>query len=92
MKRFIEPRGTVAPGQGTEVDAFASFGPFVADKNGNFRFPTLTTLAPPNPSGAEACPNPQWTAEITDVEFNSPAIISIIQGGRVVATTDVDIT
>jgi hypothetical protein len=86
------PGGNVAPGQDTEVDVSGSFGPFVADKNGNFRFPTLTTAAPPDPSGAEACPNAQWTADITDVEFTTPATISIIQGGQVVATTEVDIT
>ena len=85
------PGGNVAPGQDTEVDASGSFGPFTADRNGNFRFPTLTTLAPENPSGAEVCPNSAWTAEITDVEFNTPATISIIQGGQVVATTEVDI-
>ena len=85
------PGGNVAPGQDTEVNASGSFGPFTADKNGNFRFTTLTTAAPPNPSGAEACPNPKWTATITDVAFNTPATISIIQGGQVVATTEVDI-
>jgi hypothetical protein len=85
------PGGNVAPGQDTEVDASGSFGPFTADKNGNFRFPTLTTAAPANPSGAEACPNPQWSAAITDVAFNTPATISIIQGGEVVATTEVAI-
>jgi hypothetical protein len=85
------PGGNVAPGQDTEVTTAGSFGPFTADRNGNFRFPTLTTGAPPNPSGAEACPNPQWTAEITDVTFDTPATISIIQGGEVVATTEVDI-
>src|SRR5215217_6419535 len=85
------PGGNVAPGQDTEVTTAGSFGPFTADRNGNFRFPTLTTGAPPNPSGAEACPNPQWTAEITDVTFDTPATISIIQGGQVVATTEVDI-
>jgi hypothetical protein len=86
------PGGNVAPGQDTEVDVSGSFGPFTADKNGNFRFPTLTTAAPPNPSGADACPNAAWTAAITDVEFTTPATISIIQGGVVVATTEVDIT
>jgi hypothetical protein len=86
------PAGNVAPGQDTEVDASGSFGPFTADKNGNFRFPTLTTAPPADPSGAEACPNSKWTATITDVEFNTPATISIIQGGQVVATTEVDIT
>ena len=52
-------------------------------KNGNTPF-NVTTEEPETPiPGAPDCPNPNWTEEITDLDFTS-ATISVYQGGVLV--------
>jgi hypothetical protein len=65
--------GNVAPGQRTSVTATGTSGPLETPRNGHYVF-TVTTDPPPPPPPTPTCPNPNWTAEITDVEFDSATL------------------
>jgi hypothetical protein len=77
------PAGKVAPGQsfttsvtGTQSD--------IEVKNGRANF-DVETLAPTAPAGS--CPNPKWTATVTDVAFTSATITATQDGIVVLAET-----
>jgi hypothetical protein len=65
------PAGNVAPGQSFSFTAAGSSGPFPTPRNGQSPF-TVTTNAPVAPAGS--CPNPKWTATVTDVTFTTATI------------------
>jgi len=73
------PGGNVAPGQTKTVTVSGSSGPLATPRNGQYRY-TVTSAAPSAPEGA--CPNPQWTATVTDVSFTT-ATITLREGGTV---------
>ena len=82
------PGGNVAPGQSFTTDVGGSTGPQPTPRNGQFRF-NLETLEPTAPPGS--CPNPQWTAEVVDVEFGD-ATITLEENGVVSDTITVPVT
>jgi len=65
------PAGNVAPGQSFSFTAAGSSGPFATPRNGQSAY-TVTTNAPMAPAGS--CPNPQWTATVTDVAFTTATL------------------
>lgn len=73
------PAGHRAPGQDTTVNASGTESG-IEVKNGRASF-DVTTAEPPAPDPAVVCPNPKWTATITDVEFTS-ATLTLIQAGQ----------
>jgi hypothetical protein len=82
------PAGNVAPGQSFTTDVAGSSGPQPTPRNGQFRF-TVSTVAPTAPAGS--CPNPQWTATVTDVTFG-PATITLTEDGVESDTVTVPVT
>lgn len=73
----VNPGGNRAPGQDTSVDVSGEVTD-IEVKNGRAFFDVSTNE--PVVTGAEACPNAQWTAVVTDVEF-SDATLTFFQGG-----------
>jgi hypothetical protein len=67
------PAGNVAPGQDTEVTAQGISGPLQPTGAGQLTFSVTTVV--PTVTGAEACPNPKWTARVTDVKFTSATFL-----------------
>jgi hypothetical protein len=65
------PAGNVAPGQSFTTTTTGTSGPVPTPRNGQFRF-DVTTTAPTAPPGS--CPNPMWTATVTDVTFTTATI------------------
>jgi hypothetical protein len=82
------PAGNVAPGQNFSTTVTGTSGPFATPRNGQARF-TVTSTAPTAPPGS--CPNPQWTATVTDVTFG-PATITLFEDSTVSDTITVPVT
>ena len=81
------PGGQQAPGINKKLTAVGTqFIPVVEfDKNGNIVFNVTTEQPAPLTPKQAGCPNNNWTASITDVDF-SEATIDVFQNGRRVLT------
>jgi hypothetical protein len=82
------PAGNVAPGQTFTTTATGTTGPVPTPRNGQFRF-DVTTTTPTAPPGS--CPNPMWTATVTDVTFTT-ATITLLEDSMVSDTVTVPVT
>ena len=83
------PAGNVAPGQAFGFAAAGTSGP--SRRRGTASQPyTVTTIAPSAPAGS--CPNPKWTASVTDVAFGATATISLFEDGTLSDTVTVPIS
>ena len=82
------PGGQVAPGQSFAFAGAGSTGDQLTPRNGSFRF-SVETVAPTAPPGS--CPNPMWTATVTDVHFTD-ATITLFEDGTVSDTITVPVT
>jgi hypothetical protein len=82
------PAGNVAPGQAFTFSASGSSGPFSTPRNGQARYTVMTT-APSAPAGS--CPNPKWTATVTDVAFTT-ATISLFEDSTLSDQVTVPVT
>jgi hypothetical protein len=82
------PAGNVAPGQSFSTTVTGTSGPFATPRNGQARF-TVTSNAPSAPPGS--CPNPMWTATVTDVQFTT-ATITLFEDGNVSDTITVPVS
>jgi len=82
------PAGNVAPGQSFTTTVAGSSGPFPTPRNGQARF-TVTSVAPTAPAGS--CPNPMWTATVTDVTFTT-ATVTLLEDSTVSDTATVPVT
>jgi hypothetical protein len=84
------PAGNVAPGQSFSFDASGSTGNIPTTTNGQFRFRNLRTAEPSAPAGS--CPNPKWTATVTDVEFSGSATLTLFENGTASDTVSVPLS
>ena len=82
------PAGNVAPGQSFSFTAQGSSGPFLTPRNGQSPY-TVTSNAPSAPAGS--CPNPRWTATVTDVAFTT-ATISLFEDSNLSDQVTVPVT
>src|SRR5919201_2972217 len=83
------PAGNVAPGQSFSTTVSGTSGPFATPRNGQAAF-TVTSNTPTAPAGS--CPNPKWTATVTDVVFTSDATITLFEDSTVSDTITVPIS
>jgi hypothetical protein len=82
------PGGQVAPGQSFSFAGAGSTGDQLTPRNGQFRF-RVTTSTPSAPPGS--CPNPMWTATVTDVHFTD-ATLTLFENGTVSDTITVPVS
>ena len=82
------PAGNVAPGQSFTTTTTGTSGPFSTPRNGQAGF-TVTSNPPTAPPGS--CPNPRWTATVTDVAFTT-ATVTLLEDSTVSDTITVPVS
>jgi hypothetical protein len=82
------PAGNVAPGQSFTTTSTGTGGPQPTPRNGQASF-NVSTTTPTAPAGS--CPNPKWTATVTDVQFTT-ATITLLEDNVVSDTITVPVS
>jgi hypothetical protein len=82
------PAGNVAPGQSFTTTSTGTTGPTATPRNGQASF-NVTSATPTAPAGS--CPNPKWTATVTDVQFTT-ATLTLLENNVVVDTITVPVS
>jgi hypothetical protein len=82
------PGGNVSPGQSFSFAGAGSTGDQLTPRNGSFRF-SVETVSPTAPPGS--CPNPMWTATVTDVQFTD-ATVTLFEDSTVSDTITVPVS
>jgi hypothetical protein len=82
------PAGNVAPGQSFTTTTAGTGGPQPTPRKGQASF-NVTTATPTAPAGS--CPNPKWTASVTDVQFTT-ATVTLVEDGTVSDTVTVPVS
>ena len=84
------PAGNISPGQSFSFNAAGTSGVLATPRNGSFRFNNVGTTTPS--PGAGACPNPKWTATVTDVHFSGQiATVNLLENNVVVDSVQVPV-
>jgi hypothetical protein len=81
--KCTNPAGNVAPGQANQVVTGSFTIRSTEIKNGTVSFCVRTADPACSTPKACGCPNNNWSAQITDVEFNS-LTLTVVQNGKVV--------
>lgn len=79
------PSGKVVPGINKKLTTTGTVTILARDfdKNGNVVFSVTSAQPRPLTAREAGCPNNNWTATITDIDFSS-ATVTVRQGGRIV--------
>jgi hypothetical protein len=82
------PGDNPAPGQAFSFTATGNTGSQPTPRNGSAQF-LVSTTAPTAP--ANSCPNPKWTATVTDVAFSGDATLTLTEDSTVSDTITVPV-
>jgi hypothetical protein len=81
------PGGNIAPGQSQPAEGTSGEQSVDTSKPGSATVPSLTATVTPPTVSSDACPNPQWTAEVGPFVLQSATITVTFAGDVVFSQT-----